>query len=272
MVNKDKEKLINLFFNNVHGKKYEEDGSKNRLHDGREGHWLEERLGIKPNGNTKPDILGYELKKETKSKTTFGDWSPDEKIWGKKGTIFSLEPTLTVITRDDFLRTFGQPNAKKDGRLSWSGRPAPKIDLFNDFGQKLHIDEFNNIQVIYSYGRDKRENKAHIVDKQFQQNETYTIAQWTASKTEKKLISKFGKNGWLKAHKDNNGYYTHISLGDPLTYEKWIQDIKKGVVFFDPGMYEGNSRPYAQWRSTNSVWDSNAVETVNYDDWLKFYK
>ncbi|MGL5334573.1 MAG: LlaMI family restriction endonuclease [Enterovibrio sp.] len=264
--NKDKEKLIDLFFNNVYDKKYEDDGLKNLKHDGREGHWLEEQLGIKANGNIKPDILGYELKKETKSKTTFGDWSPDEKIWGRA---FELESSLNIIKRDDFLRIFGQPNADKKGRFSWSGKPAPKIDLFNDFGQKLYIDHNDNIQVIYSYRCDKRDDKKSIVPEQFQLKESYIIAQWTADKIKQNLLSKFGQKGWVKAHKDQDGYYTHLSFGNPLTYEKWLDDIRKGIVFFDPGMYEGNPRPYAQWRSNNSNWDVNAVDIVSYDDWIK---
>lgn len=261
----DKEKLIKLFFEKVYGKKYQENGLKNLRHDGREGHWLEEQLSIKANGNTAPDILGYELKKETSSKTTFGDWSPDKKIWGRN---FELEPDLTVINRNDFLKIFGQPNLEKNGRCSWSGKPAPKINKFNDFGQKLHIDESGNIQVIYSYIHDNRYNKSEITPRQFQ-DKTYVIAQWSAHKLKQKLLSKFGQKGWVKAHKNSNGYYTHLAFGEPLTYKSWLQDIRNGIVFFDPGMYQGNSRPYCQWRSINKDWDSNTVEIVTYDDFLK---
>ncbi len=260
----NKERLIKLFFENVYGKMFNDDGSKNRQHDGREGHWLEEQLGIKANGNTAPDILGYELKKETSSKTTFGDWSPDKKIWGKK---FEIEPNLSPITRDQFLQIFGKPNEEKGGRYSWSGTPTPKYGYFNSYGQKIIIDPIGNIQAIYSFKEDKRENKHEIVLKQFQIPLNCIIAQWSRDKIEAKLLAKFGQKGWVKAHKDNTGAYSHLTFGAPITYEDWLQNIRDGIVFFDSGMYQGNSRPYSQWRSNNRNWDSNAIDTVTYADY-----
>lgn len=69
-----KEQIIELFRKNVKGKQPNVDG-KNERHDGRKGHWLEEQFGISANANNEADLWGYELKNETASKTTFGDWS-----------------------------------------------------------------------------------------------------------------------------------------------------------------------------------------------------
>lgn len=30
---------------------------------------------------------------------------------------------------------------------------------------------------------------------------------------------------------------------------------------FDSGMYEGNPRPYSQWRANNNLWDSLIIES-----------
>ena len=115
-----KEKIIAVFRNNVQGKKEETD-AENPCHDGRGGHWLERQMGIAANNHNAPDILGYEMKNDTTSKTSFGDWSPDIAVFKK--------PKL--MTREEFLFVFGKPNPEKDNRYSWSGEPVPKINQFN---------------------------------------------------------------------------------------------------------------------------------------------
>ena len=37
--------------------------------------------------------------------------------------------------------------------------------------------------------------------------------------------------------------------------------VIQGIVFFDSGMYEGNPRPYSQWRANNNLWDSLIIES-----------
>ena len=66
---------------NVYGKRPDV-SSATASHDGKYGHWLETQMGIIHNGDNAPDLLGYEMKNDTSSgKTTFGDWSPNEKIF-----------------------------------------------------------------------------------------------------------------------------------------------------------------------------------------------
>ncbi len=123
-INTKKRKIINLFTKKVKGKKA--DLSKYTVkHAGKEGHWLEKQIGIKPNADNLPDLYGYEMKKSTKSKTTFGDWSADYYIFRDE---------KYGINRDTFLQIFGKPNMKKKGRFSWSGEPIPTIKKFNTFG------------------------------------------------------------------------------------------------------------------------------------------
>ena len=74
-------------------------------------------------------------------RTTFGDWSPN--YWIFKDKEYNM-------TRDDFLRIFGKPNKRKNGRLSWSGEPVPKINGTNSFGMKTVIDGDDNIVFVYS--------------------------------------------------------------------------------------------------------------------------
>ena len=184
----EKEKIIELYRKNVKGKRPNVDG-KNVRHDGKEGHWLEEQFGISANADNKADLLGYELKNETTSKTTFGDWSANRYIFNNPDYSSVFDEDETIERRDSFLKIFGKPNEKKGGRYSWSGSPCPKIDSYNDFGQILEIEPNRDIVARYSYSNDKREDKSDIVPEELQ-IEDLEIARWYGeqSPTSKKCL------------------------------------------------------------------------------------
>jgi len=121
--------IIKLFKNNVKGKKVDSTMSNVR-HDGKDGHWLEKQMGISHNADNEPDIYGFEMKNNTSSKTTFGDWS---------ASYYIFKDDKYSITRDQFLTIFGAPNVLKGNRYSWSGKPTPKINSYNTFGQTFKL-------------------------------------------------------------------------------------------------------------------------------------
>lgn len=238
-------KISDLFDKKVRGRS-SNTSSSNQRHDGKDGHWLETQMGISHNRENEPDIYGFEMKNHTTSKTTFGDWSPDYSLF-KRG--------VNLMTRDSFLSIFGAPNLDRENRYSWSGKPCPKIKKFNSFGQKLEIDKANNILAIYSFKNDKRLNKKKIVPIQFQKNRV-VIASWSAELMKRRVEKKFNHLGWFKCVKDDDGIYKKIVFGNPIDFNSWIAGVKKGLIFFDSGMYQGNNRPYSQWRANNAYWDS----------------
>lgn len=243
-----KQRIVRLFLTNVKGKT-PDTSTSNARHDGKGGHWLETQMGVQHNSSNTPDIDGFEMKNDTTSKTTFGDWSPKYRIYNK-GNEYGLDRTM-------FLRIFGAPNILKNNRYSWSGKPVPKIAGYNTFGQKLVVDENGNIFAMYSFDKDERLNKSDIVPVALQKN-NLVLARWDAELM-KLRVEKFNKFGWFKCIK-TNGVYTKIVFGPPINFEAWIAGVKKGLVFFDSGMYEGNVRPYAQWRAENKYWDSLITE------------
>lgn len=99
------ENIIKLFYSNVKGAIFE----KKTKHDGEEGHFLESLFNIKRNSSPFPDIYGYELKKSSLNKITFGDWSADYYIFKNDSRI----PTKRI-----FLEIFGCKSSKKEGRYS----------------------------------------------------------------------------------------------------------------------------------------------------------
>jgi len=249
-MDKNKRIIINRFLESVKGKRFDPTGF-NSKHCGAEGHWLELQMGITPNGSNEADLLGYEMKKETSTKTTFGDWAPNLSLWGRKRPYDEIEK----IDRDtEFLKYFGQPNLKKDGRLSWSGKPSPKINAYNTFGQILTIDEDENILALYSFSKDQRSNKDELIPNVFKRD-NLIIAKWEKESLKGKVERKFNDKGWFKCFKDPSGVYESIGFGDPFDYNDWIKLVKLGVAYYDSGMYAGNKRPYAMWRASNNHWD-----------------
>jgi len=248
-MDENKRKIINLFLIHVKGKRPVATG--NQKHDGKYGHWLEQQMGIPPNADNKPDIFGYEMKNHTAQKTSFGDWSADYYI-------FRNSPEAG-INRDNFLTIFGKPNIKKSNRYSWSGEPCPKVGEANGFGQKLIIDSNNNIIAHYCYSKDMRPNKHKIVPTNLQ-IDNLILARWSMQWIKGKLEKKFNQSGWFKCKLNQQGVYDSIVFGAPINFNSWIEQVKQGVVIFDSGMYQGNSRNYSMWRANNKLWDSLILE------------
>lgn len=245
-----KQRIIRLFLKNVKGR-ISDTSKSNTAHDGKDGHWLEKQMGLKHNGNNAPDLDGFEMKNNTSSKTTFGDWSASYYIY--KDEKYS-------ITRDEFLVIFGAPNVLKRNRYSWSGKPTPKINSYNTFGQILKIDTENNIRALYSFGKDQRVDKTRIVPVSMQK-ENLVIAQWNADMMRRRVEDKFNMLGWFKCIKNSEDVYSNIVFGAPINFETWIEGVREGLIFFDSGMYQGNIRPYSQWRADNKYWDSLVVDS-----------
>lgn len=251
-----KQEIIKRFNENVRGKKPNTSNS-NQNHDGKAGHWLENQMGIEINNRTEADLFGYEMKNQTTSgKTTFGDWSADYYIF-KNSKYFTSKDNR--INRDQFMQIFGTYKPDKQ-RCSWSGEVTPKINNFNQYGQKLIVDISKNIFAVYSYEQDLRQDKEIIIPSNMQIN-NLILAKWKHESMRKRVESKFNNKGWFKCIQNDSGIYTAIQFGKKITFDDWINLVEKGIVFFDSGMYQGNDRPYSQWRAFNSFWNSLILET-----------
>ena len=256
-----KEKIISLFFENVLGKTPDIENYDPK-HSGAKGQWLEIQLGKEPDSSNDADFWGWECKNHTSSgKTTYGDWTANEYIFDKNN--------FFKIDREDFLKIWGKPNEDKNGRYSWSGEHVP-IYANNEntiFGQSMYVDQDLNIVIEYNFSKDKRVNKYNIVPEHLQLEnlvlakwyglEKYNISDKTALET--KVEKKFNNKGWFKCIMEDN-IYTKIVFGKTIDFDTWIHNVKKGNIFFDSGMYQGNKRPYSQWRSNNSFWDELIID------------
>ena len=271
-------KILKAFKSKVQGVKPSPEDLK-RNFDGSEGHWLEKKLGKKPDASNEADFWGYECKNDTGLKTSWGDWTPTYSIYhddrfftGKK-------------KQDQFVKVFGRRNPQKNNRYSWSGTPVPtRCGDVSPFGQSLELGSNKDISIYYDFSQDKRPDKSSVVLPALQKNKLL-LMRWHGYETsfqsfkknvlvnnlsifihskkkslELKVKDKFGIHGWFKCIK-KNGHYVGIEFGDALDFLEWISYFESGDIYFDTGMYVGNPRPYCQWRSNNSFWKSLVTDT-----------
>jgi hypothetical protein len=255
----DKQYIIKLFNTRVKGIEICLEG-ENIKHCGKEGHWLETKMGIKHNKKNEPDINGYEMKKYS-SKTTLGDFSASEYAFSEKNkrTIINTLNNWTdekKLSRSDFIKTFGNPNPSKENRYSWSGRSVPKYGDWNSNGQMLSITKNNDIVAYYSFSKDTRSVKNDFPT--FLQNENIVIALWKSSKMKPHIDNKFNKKGFFICKKIGNTY-EKICFGKAFNFEYFIECIKNKKVIFDSGMYDGNCRNYSQFRGSD-FWNELITE------------
>lgn len=258
-IDKDKQDIITLFNNNVKGVEIclKE---QNKKHCGKEGHWLETKMGIKHNSKNEPDINGYEMKKSS-PKTTLGDFSATEYAFSgknKRNTINSLNnwSDEMKLNRCEFIKIFGTPNTSKNNRYSWSGKCVPVYNNYNTCGQILIINEYNDILIYYSFSNDTRNEKFNFP--LFLQNDDIVIVLWKAEKMKMRIDNKFNKKGFFICKKIGDTY-EKICFGRAFNFEYFIECMKSKKIIFDSGMYDGNSRNYSQFRGS-CFWNELIIE------------
>ncbi len=238
----DKNTIISLFEKNVKGQDICLDGS-NKKHCGKEGHWLETKMGLKHNAKNEPDIYGYEMKTGEKV-TTFMDKAPDIKYLNGAEL-----PKRNKILKMEYWKKYASPKETDKPTIGgWS------IDKFNKIGQKLIVDEHNNVVVLYDYKEDTRENK----EKLGLNGEPHIILQWNCESLSNAINNKFNKKGFFKCTKENNTF-TKICFGQRITFEVWINELKKGIIYHD-GYSKLDGRGRHVFRASNSFWDGLITE------------
>ena len=265
-----KQEIKRTFDENIRGREPVVLAAKSK-HDGWEGHWLQEQFGLSADAKNAPDLNGFELKDDTGAGvTTFGDWSADQYIfYSHTGCQQSFSKAVdckkcsnSQMSRAEFLRMFGTPNPAKRDRHSWSGSVCPKVNRINEFGQTLTVSGDGTIKAEYLFSEDRRPNKRSIVPLAFQVDGV-SLATWQSASLRKKLENKFKVYGWFKCMQESNGHgrYVGMVFGGPIEFEDWVEQVRLGNVYFDSGMYEGNSRNYSQWRASNQFWANLIEET-----------
>lgn len=159
------------------------------------------------------------------------------------------------LPRDEFIKIFGSKNEKKNNRCSWSGKCFPKYGKWNDYGQTIICDSKNNIFIVYSKKHDN-----YISDKpKHLKKDKLLLAYWSYETLKRKIENKFNNRGFIIFSKTKN-VYDKLSIGKKITFDNWIDNFKKGIIFLDSGMYETNSRNYSHWRAPHKFWENLIIE------------
>jgi hypothetical protein len=229
----DKQHIITLFNTCVKGIEICLEG-QHVNHCGKEGHWLEKKMGITHNAKNEPDINGYEMKKSS-SKTTLGDFSASEYVFSKQNKRHNINVLNNwtdeiKLSRSEFIKTFGNRNLRKENRYSWSGSCVPKYNIWNSRGQILTVNENNDIVIYYSFSKDTRSTKTDFP--LFLQKENIVIALWKSSKMKPHIDNKFDKKGFFICKKIGNTY-EKICFGKAFNFEYMIKCIKNKKIIFD---------------------------------------
>jgi hypothetical protein len=252
----EKEKIKKRFDENVRGRKPE---NLKAAHDGAEGHWLEDCMGIKHNASKEPDIFGYEMKKSS-SKISFFDLSASEYLFSTSKVAINKannwEEGKNSISKPQFIHYFGTLKEDKN-RYSWSGKCFPIHGSYNFCGQIITISDTNDICIYYSHSKDQRKD-VDIPD--FLKRENVLIAIWTEDKLKNHVNKKFNNKGFFICKKTNY-VYDKLCFGKPFDFEHFMKNFKNRTIFIDSGMADGNSRNYSTFRSTpKDFWTELIVE------------
>ena len=238
--------IIFDFENNVKGKKFT--NTRSTKFCGDEGHWLERQFGVKTNNDNAPDLDGWEMKKES-DKISFGDW---------RASWYLYENDDNKMTRINFIQTFGSYKNDKN-RYSWSGKVFPKYGIeYNYAGQRIRFLDNEDLVIEYSYSNDTREMK--FTNKFHDKEDPVIIACWEKSKLQNHVQKKFGVKGFFICKKNKQKVYDRICFGKTIDFKFFKVELQKKNILLDSGMYQGNSRPYSQFRANKILWDTLITE------------
>lgn len=82
------------------------------------------------------------------------------------------------------------------------------------------------------------------------------IAYWSYESLESKITTKFNNLGTVIMKKNKLGEYIGVQFCSRIDIGVFIRELKKGIVIFDSGMYQGNSRNYSQFRAPKAFWNA----------------
>lgn len=200
------------------------------------GNTLEALLGIRSNGFSAPDFMGWEVKARQVPRAD----SPSATVV----TLFTPEPTMGIYTDDGieaFVRRFGYPDKKgRPDRLNFGGIHKCGQTAHRSTGLRLVVDGYDpeNPKEYLSTGA------VLLVDA------TDTVAAgWSFVKLLDHWKAKHAQAAYVPCMKSPNPplkyrYGRNILVGEGAEFKLLLKAFHEGKVFYDPGIkLEGASTP-----------------------------
>lgn len=189
------------------------------------GYTLEAELGVRPNGRSAPDFLGWEVKQ-------FRVASFD-KLNSSTLTLMTPEPDggLYVKSRVEFIRTFGYPDRRgRPGRTNFGGRyyVGRRVALT---GLTLRVEGFD-----YTGKRFSVAGGIGLVT-----DDGLVAASWSHAKLAEHWNCKHAQAAYVpcmqrKGPPPEYEYGPRVLLGTGTDYVLFLRAVADGVVFLDPAL------------------------------------
>ena len=184
-------------------------------------------------------------KKKESPVITFIDKQTDYKYY--EGSPIPTRGKYAKCKKQIFWDTFKRSGSKGIRIGGWD------LNKWDNDGQRLFIDSNNNINVLYNYDKDKREDKDKRVSDYYKNKYSHVICQWLKSSLKKTIEDKFNVCGFYILMKSRSNKYNKIAFGPCISFDYWIEQVKKEKIYFDgystsDGRWRGSFRaPKAWW-------------------------
>jgi hypothetical protein len=214
------------------------------------GYTLEAELGIRPNGFSEPDYLGWEIKQ-------FGV-SNFAKINSAVITLMTPEPTNGVYKdqgAEFFIRNYGYPDKNgKEDRLNFGGiHKVGSENLTTNLELKIIGYDFET-------GKIKNTNGSiSLIDKSGVDAASWSFSSlllhWNKKHNQACYIPSLSDGGMNRKYK----YGSQILLGTGTDFQLFINQLASGNIFYDPGikMENESSNPKIKKRSQFRIKSGN---------------
>jgi len=194
------------------------------------GYTLEAALGIKPNGISEPDYLGWEVKQFGVTKFPA--------IGSKPTTLMTPEPNGGIYTSKgaiEFVKRYGYPDKSgKPDRLNFGGKHIVDIQ-HNLTGLKLELTGFDRETNTIA----DAEGEIALTD-----SKGNVTASWSFTKIMDHWKRKHSRAVYIPCLRQKNEgtnfveyhYGADIELGTGTSFQRLLTAMSSGIVFYDPGI------------------------------------
>ncbi|MGB9150151.1 MAG: MvaI/BcnI family restriction endonuclease, partial [Burkholderiales bacterium] len=179
------------------------------------GYTLEALLGVKPNANSTPDFLGWEIKAYSSGKVTLMTPEPDAGYYGKHGV-------------REFVRKYGYDAG--DDVLYFTGVHRANM-LCSKSGQTLRLRGFDHVKKKIT----EVDGGIELVDSQGNISASWTFQGLIAHWSRKHSAAAFVPYDKKPEKPPEYHYKSPILLGEETEFPLYLTALHDGLVIYDPG-------------------------------------
>lgn len=191
------------------------------------GYTLEALLGIRPNGYSQPDFMGWEIKARQVACVDNPGISTV--------TLFTPEPTLGIYAEKgivDFIRNYGYLDTKgRDDRINIGGNYRIGKAAHQRTGLRMELIGFDP-----KTGKYNPDGSILLIDKQARVAAGWTFVKlmdhWKKKHAHAAFVPSQANQGCVRQYR----YGRKVLLGEGADFQLFLSAIQEGLIFYDPGI------------------------------------